>query len=169
MHFISFLPYAINYVWKKWNNQEQIHTLTLPDEENHKGTHIFADYSNLIGDENEIGNFIYSLIEESIKKESKMKIVHKNLVILNEETQGEFTPPGFTAVAILQLDSSHFSATFTTHSYTDEKDYGLLCIDVFTCQSKDTLKVVEYFEAKLKEKYPKVERRMIQTHKRFIY
>ena len=74
----------------------------------HKGIHIFSDYSGLIGDEYIIGDFIFKLMQKSIEKKSSMKIVHKNLVILNQETQGFYTPPGFTA--ILQLDSSHFSA-----------------------------------------------------------
>ncbi len=145
--------------------------ITTTNEKNFKGTHIFADYKGLIGDETEIGNFIFNLMQDAITNASTMKIVHKNLVILNKDTQGVDTPPGFTAFCgILQLDSSHMSVSnFTSHSYTEEKEMGLLCVDVFTCMSRDTQKVVEYFEEKLKEKYPNVERVSIETHKRFKY
>jgi hypothetical protein len=144
--------------------------LTITDDK-YKGTHIFADYRGLTGDEHEIGTFVYNLMQESIQNASTMKIVHKNLVILNKDTQGYDTPPGFTSIlALLQLDSSHMTCTsFTSHSYTEEKEMGLLCVDCFTCLSKDTPKVMEYFEEKLKEKYPNVERVSIETHKRFKY
>lgn len=139
-------------------------------EKRYKGTHIFADYKGLIGDENEIGKFVFELMQESIINTSSMKIVHKNLVVLNEETQGLYTPPGFTAIlALLQLDSSHMTVTsFTSHSYTQEEDMGLMCIDIFTCNSDDTLKIIEYFESKMIEKY-NVERINIELHKRFKF
>ncbi len=133
------------------------------NEKKYKGNHIFADYKGLVGDEVEIGEFVYAIMQDAIIKTSSMKIVHKNLVILNEETQGSYTPPGFSG--ILQLDSSHFSA----HSYTEEKEMGLLCVDIFTCSCNQTEKIIDYFEEKLKEKYPKVERVCIQEHKRFLY
>ena len=141
------------------------------DDKKYKGTHIFADYKGLIGDENEIGNFVFELMQDAIKNASSMKIVHKNLVILNKDTQGFETPPGFTAFCgILQLDSSHMSVSnFTAHSYTEEKEMGLLCVDVFTCMSNDTQNVIEYFEEKLRQKYPDVKRVSIETHKRFKY
>lgn len=129
----------------------------------HKGIHIFADYSGLIGNEYYIGEFVYNIMQESIETKSNMKIVHKNLVVLNEETQGRYTPPGFTA--ILQLDSSHFSA----HSYTEDKEMGLLCIDIFTCMSPDTQDVLDYFETKLFERFPSVEKVSRQIHRRFLY
>ena len=141
------------------------------NEKRYKGTHIFADYKGLIGDEKEIGDFVYKLMVESIVNASSMKIVHKNLVILNEETQGIYTPPGFTAIlALLQLDSSHMTVTsFTSHSYTEKADMGLMCIDIFTCNSDDTYKIIEYFESKIKEKYSSVERIHIEMHQRFKY
>lgn len=141
------------------------------DDKKYKGTHIFADYKGLIGDEVEIGNFVFELMQDAIKNASSMKIVHKNLVILNKDTQGFETPPGFTSLlALLQLDSSHMTLNhFSTHSYTEEAEMGLFCIDVFTCCSDDTLKIITYFEEKIKEKYPDVKRVNIETHKRFKY
>ena len=145
--------------------------LSCQKTQEYKGTHIFADYKGLIGDEYEIGKFVFELMQDSINNASTMKIVHKNLVVLNNETQGIETPPGFTAIlALLQLDSSHMTVTsFTSHSYSEECEMGLLCIDVFTCCSDDTSKIIDYFEDRLVKKYPKVERVSIETHKRFKF
>jgi hypothetical protein len=146
-------------------------SIEMTTSSKYKGTHIFADYKGLIGNEYEIGNFVFELMQESIINASTMKIVHKNLVILNEDTQSNPTPPGFTAIlALLQLDSSHMTATsFTSHSYTEEKELGLLCIDVFTCSSPNTLDIINYFEKSLIAKYPEVERVSIENHPRFKY
>jgi S-adenosylmethionine/arginine decarboxylase-like enzyme len=171
---VSFFKkaYTVSSLYTSFNHIKNcIENIPSNKEENFKGTHIFADFKGLIGDETIIGNFIFDLMQEAIINASTMKIVHKNLVILNKDTQGIETPPGFTSIlSLLQLDSSHMTCTyFTSHSYTEEKEMGLLCVDVFTCMSNDTPKVMEYFEAKLKEKYPKVERVSIETHKRFRY
>ena len=72
------------------------------------GTHILADYTGIYGNEEDIGNFIFDLMIRTIDRTS-MKIVHKHLSILQDDT-----PPGFTSV--LLLDSSHFSS----HCYSDK-------------------------------------------------
>ena len=97
------------------------------DFKDFKGTHIFADYKGLFGNEYEIGEFIFQLMQDSILNASTMKIVHKNLVILNKDTQGVETPPGFTEIlALLQLDSSHMTCT----SFTSNPFPFLQCISV---------------------------------------
>jgi S-adenosylmethionine decarboxylase len=118
-----------------------------------KGRHIFVDFIGIKGDENELGNFVFNLMAESVEINTTMKIVHKHLVILNKDT-----PPGFTSV--LLLDESHF----TSHCYSDE---GLLAIDLFTCGKTDTTKVIEYFINKLKEKYTDVICTYRNEHERF--
>ena len=118
-----------------------------------KGKHIFVDFNEIRGDENELGNFVFNLMINSIEKNTSMKIVHKNLSILNGDT-----PPGFTSV--LLLDESHF----TSHCYSEE---GLLAIDLFTCGKTDTTKVIDYFISKLIEKYPDVMCTFRKTHERF--
>ena len=132
---------------------------------NSKGVHIFADYKGLIGCEYELGEFVYSLMEEAILTRSQMKIVHKNLVILNTETQERETEPGFTA--ILQLDSSHFTA----HSYTTEEQLGLLCLDIFTCGANegDTQAVLDYVEQSIQNQYPNFTRVSCHIVKRFLF
>ena len=160
---------TFNTVYNYLNNRKT--NMMIESQKKFKGTHIFADYKGLFGDETEIGNFIFNLMQDAIINASTMKIVHKNLVILNKDTQGVDTPPGFTSIlSLLQLDSSHMTCTyFTTHSYTEEKEMGLLCVDIFTCNSDDTSKIIQYFEDRVKEKYPTVERVNIETHKRFKY
>ena len=118
-----------------------------------KGKHIFADFIGIKGDEKDIGNFVFNLMIESIENNTTMKIVHKQLCILNGDT-----PPGFTSV--LLLDESHF----TSHCYSDQ---GLLAIDLFTCGKTDTTKVIEYFIDKIKEKYPNVVCTYRKEHERF--
>ena len=119
---------------------------------NHEGSHILVDYIGVKGDENEIGSFIFDLMIKTIQQTS-MKIVHKQLVILNVDT-----PPGFTAC--LLLDSSHF----TCHSYADT---GLLAIDLFTCGPTDTLVTVNYFTEELLKKFPDAKFTYRENHKRF--
>ncbi len=128
----------------------------------YRGSHTFADYRGLIGNEFEIATFVFELMRRTIHTRTSMKIVHDNLCILNENT-----PPGFTA--ILQLDESHFSAlgNFTSHAYTSSADKGLLCVDLFSCGSTNTEATVQFFEAELKRKYPSLERLSLQTHRRF--
>lgn len=121
---------------------------------NTRGNHIFADYINFYGNEKELGNTVFDLMVKSINKTS-MKIVHKKLCILNENT-----PPGFTA--ILLLDASHFSS----HCYSED---GILALDLFTCGETDTLEVLKYFDQELKKKYPDIKRTYLQEHKRFHY
>lgn len=120
----------------------------------HKGIHVLADYTNIIGNEKELGEFVFNLMIECINK-TDMKIVHKNLSILNGDT-----PPGFTSV--LLLDASHFSS----HCYSDE---GLLAIDLFTCGKTDTKTVVENFTKKLIEKYPNINCTYLRVHERFNF
>jgi S-adenosylmethionine decarboxylase len=116
--------------------------------------HILVDYRNIKGNETEIGNFVFDLMIKVIN-ETTMKIVHKKLVILNDNT-----PPGFTSV--LLLDESHF----TTHCYSE---LGLMMVDIATCGKTDTLNVIEKFNIKLKEKFPLMEITYLENHKRFIY
>ena len=120
----------------------------------HKGIHVLADYTNIIGNEKELGEFVFNLMIECINK-TDMKIVHKNLSILNGTT-----PPGFTS--ILLLDASHFSC----HCYSEE---GLLAIDLFTCGKTNTKEVVENFSKKLIEKYPNINCTYLHVHERFNY
>ena len=118
-----------------------------------KGKHIFVDFMGIKGEENELGEFIFNLMIDSIKSNTTMKIVHKHLEILNGDT-----PPGFTSV--LLLDESHF----TSHCYSDE---GLLAIDLFTCGKTDTTKVIDYFTVKIIEKYPNIICTYKKNHERF--
>jgi S-adenosylmethionine decarboxylase len=120
----------------------------------YKGTHILADYTNVFGNEKEIGNFVFELMIECINK-TDMKIVHKKLCILNDDT-----PPGFTSV--LLLDASHFSS----HCYSED---GLLSIDLFTCGKTNTKEVVEHFTEKLLLKYPNIKCTYMHLHERFHY
>lgn len=120
-----------------------------------KGTHIFADYTDIYDNEYILGEFIFKIMQEAVTNTSKMKIVHKKLCILNGET-----PPGMTSV--LLLDESHF----TTHAYSSE---GLLMVDIATCGQTDTTKVIDYFNMKLKEKYPDAKRVLIENHRRFLH
>ena len=69
---------------------------------NFKGNHILVDYVGLYGDEKELGEFIFNLMIQCIEN-TKMKIVHKHLVILNGDT-----PAGFTSVLLLdEIEKSH--------------------------------------------------------------
>ena len=123
-----------------------------PNNSPYEGSHILVDYNGIAGDENEIGKFIFDLMIETIEQ-TTMKIVHKQLSILNVDT-----PPGFTA--ILLLDSSHFSC----HSYSDT---GLLAIDLFTCGPTNTFTTIEYFTKRLFEKFPNAKCTYKENHKRF--
>jgi S-adenosylmethionine decarboxylase len=120
----------------------------------HKGTHIFADYSGIYGDEVEVGNFIFETMIKAIET-TNMKIVHKKLCILNGDT-----PPGFTS--ILLLDESHFSV----HSYTE---LGLLCADIFTCGGTNTMEIMKYFNEEMSVKFPGFKCLNLEKHKRFRY
>ncbi len=162
MFFIGYLKniYIAKTIYSLIQNTRMLSYVN----KNNKGTHIFADYKGLIGEENEIGKFVFELMQEAITNASSMKIVHKNLVILNKETQGVDTPPGFTS-GILLLDSSHF----TCHCYSNKEDGGLLALDIFTCGLDDTSKIIQYFENKIIEKYPNVKQNMVKTYKRFEF
>ena len=120
------------------------------------GNHVFADYINFYGDENELGTYIFNLMIQAIEKTS-MKIVHKKLCILKEEDN---TPPGFTSV--LLLDESHF----TSHCYSQK---GLLCFDIFTCGGTDTMKIMDEVNDILINKFSDIKCTYLQNHKRFNY
>ena len=129
-------------------------------EEKCKGSHVLADFTGLgLGDEYEIGNFIFNLMIEAIDQTS-MKIVHSHLEILNKDT-----PPGFTS-GILLLDSSHFTA----HCYSD---LGIIAMDLFTCDGEDhitdVMSVMKYVQNKIVKKYPNVKCTYMKEHKRFRY
>ena len=126
------------------------------NEVRYKGNHVFADFTGFHGDEYVLGTFVYELMIRAIER-TNMKIIHKNLAILNIDT-----PPGFTA--FLQLDSSHISA----HSYT-EKSQGLLAFDCFTCGSTDTLSVMNYIKDELLKEFPEIKCTYLQNHKRFNF
>lgn len=123
-----------------------------------KGSHVLADFIDIKGNEYILGNFVFDLMVKAINRTS-MKIVHKHLEILNENT-----PSGFTSV--LLLDSSHFTA----HCYSE---LGLLSLDIFTCSSDtnttDVLEVMEYVKNKLIDKYPYCTCTYLKLHKRFRY
>lgn len=120
------------------------------------GKHIIGDYTNFYGDEYLFGNFVFNTMIESIEKNTKMKILHKKLEILNEDT-----PSGFTC--ILLLDESHFSA----HAYTGS-DKGMLAIDLFTCGDSKINAVIDYFNTKLFEFHPEVKLKFMDKIPRFI-
>ena len=122
---------------------------------NHKGNHVFSDFNGFSGDEQILGEFVFNLMIKAITEKTDMKIVHKNLSILNDGT-----PPGFTSV--LLLDASHI----TSHSYTDE---GLLCLDFFSCGQTDTLSVMNYIKDELIKEFPKIKCTYLQNHKRFNF
>lgn len=130
----------------------------FPEKDKFKGSHVFADFKGLVGDEYEMGNFVFNLMIEAIGLTS-MKIVHSHLEILNKDT-----PPGFSSV--LLLDSSHC----TSHCYSD---LGILAMDIFTCAGEDhitdVLAVMEYIKGKLIEKYPNIKCTYIRDHNRFHY
>lgn len=117
-----------------------------------KGNHIFADFINFKGNEHWLGIFIYRLMIKAINR-TKMKIVHRHLEILNEDT-----PPGFTSV--LLLDESHF----TSHCYSEE---GLLAVDIFTCGNTNTREVMDFFIEELLKGFPEVKCVKLENHKRF--
>tara|TARA_R110000822_G_scaffold79053_1_gene189300 strand:+ start:733 stop:1119 length:387 start_codon:yes stop_codon:yes gene_type:complete len=120
------------------------------------GKHIIGDYTNFYGNEYLFGNFVFNTMIESIEKNTKMKILHKKLEILNEDT-----PPGFTC--ILLLDESHFSA----HAYTGSGK-GMLAIDLFTCGDSKINAVIDYFNTKLFEFHPEVKLKFMDKIPRFI-
>jgi S-adenosylmethionine decarboxylase len=124
--------------------------------DNHKGNHVFADFTGFYGDENELGKFVFELMIRAIEK-TDMKIVHRHLEILNDDT-----PPGFTS--ILLLDTSHITA----HSYTGN-DQGLLAFDCFTCGVTDTVKMMNYIKDELLKEYPEIKCTYLQKHKRFNF
>lgn len=117
-----------------------------------KGNHIFADFINFKGNEHLLGIFIYRLMIKAINR-TRMKIVHRHLEILNEDT-----PPGFTSV--LLLDESHF----TSHSYSEE---GLLAVDIFTCGNTNTQEIMDFFIEELLKGFPEVKCVTLENHKRF--
>lgn len=53
---------------------------------NFKGNHILVDYIGLYGDEKELGEFIFNLMIQCIEN-TKMKIVHRQLVIHHQDLQ----------------------------------------------------------------------------------
>jgi S-adenosylmethionine decarboxylase len=118
----------------------------------YKGKHIFADFINFKGNEHSLGLIVYKLMMKAINR-TNMKIVHRHLEILNENT-----PPGFTAV--LLLDESHFTA----HCYSEE---GLLAVDIFTCGETDTKTVMNYFQQELLSTFPEIECVLLENHMRF--
>lgn len=122
----------------------------------YKGSHAMMDICNFYGDEYKLGHFVFNLMIEAINR-TTMKIVHKHLEFLNEDT-----PPGFSG--ILSLDSSHISA----HSYTS-KDVGLIAFDCFTCGQTNPLEVLQYIYNKLVLEFPDIECKYMYNHKRFRY
>ena len=126
----------------------------MGDIENYKGKHIFADFINLHGDEYLLGEKVFKIMIKAIEN-TDMKIVHKHLKILNEDTK-----PGFTSV--LLLDESHF----TSHCYSDD---GLLALDLFTCGKTDTTKTMEYIKEELYKEFPNLKCTYLQNHKRFNF
>ena len=130
--------------------------MNLENEENkfnYKGSHVLADFTGIYGDEYEIGEKVFKLMIKVIDSKTCMKIVHKHLEILNEDT-----PPGFTSM--LLLDSSHFSA----HSYTEE---GLLSCDIYTCGITNPVEVMEYFQEELLKEFSDMKCTYMNNHKRF--
>ena len=120
------------------------------------GTHVLIDFINIYGEEKELGDFVFDLMIK-VLQQTTMKIVHKQLVILN----GDGVDPGSTS-ALLLLDSSHF----TSHIYSAR---GLLSCDLYTCGQTDTIKCIDFFQEELKKKYPDMKTSFFQNHKRFIY
>jgi S-adenosylmethionine/arginine decarboxylase-like enzyme len=121
---------------------------------NYKGSHVLADFTGVTGDENKIGKHVFNLMIKAIER-TTMKIVHKHLQILNQDT-----PPGFCA--FLLLDSSHFSS----HSYTIE---GLMSCDIYTCGPTDPFEVMTYFKEELMKEFPDMKCTYMNDHKRFRY
>jgi S-adenosylmethionine decarboxylase len=122
----------------------------------HRGQHVLADFIGVYGNETRVGNFVFNLMVEAIER-TTMKIVHKNLEILNKDT-----PPGFTS--FLSLDSSHISS----HGYTANES-GLLAIDCFTCGDTNPMEVVEYIKDGLLKEFPDMVCIYMKNHKRFHY
>lgn len=127
----------------------------MDSEIHHKGNHVFSDFTGFYGDENILGQFVFNLMIQAIEEKTDMKIIHRNLSILNGDT-----PPGFTSV--LLLDASHI----TSHSYTND---GLLCLDLFTCGKTDSLSVMNYIKDELIKEYPEIKCTYLQNHKRFNF
>ena len=122
--------------------------------ENNKGNHVFLDFTNFHGNEYDLGKKVFDIMINAIEN-TNMKIVHKHLEILNGDT-----PAGFTSVIL--LDESHA----TSHCYSED---GLLAIDLFTCGSTDTVKVMENIKEELFKEFPNLKCTYFQNHKRFNY
>lgn len=123
---------------------------------NFKGQHAMIDICNFYGDENVLGQFVFNLMVKAIER-TTMKIVHRNLSILNEDT-----PPGFSG--FLSLDSSHISV----HSYTGE-DIALAAFDCFTCGQTNPLEVLEYIYDEMLKEFPNIKCTYSLNHKRFQF
>jgi S-adenosylmethionine decarboxylase len=103
-----------------------------------KGTHIVADFiwNTKVDKINYVvlAYRVFDIMKKAIER-SGMKNVHEKLVVLDGDT-----PEGFTSVIL--LDESHI----TSHCYSNE---GLLAIDIFTCGSCDTAKVMDFVQNEL--------------------
>jgi len=101
---------------------------------NNRGIHIVVDYKweENVGVTNEYFHYkIYTEIEKIINA-SPLKIVHKNLCLL--PIKGDTSEIGGTL--FFSLDSSHFSL----HSYFETK---ILCVDLFSCGSADSVQIMK--------------------------
>ncbi|KAL3904173.1 MAG: hypothetical protein SGILL_010170, partial [Bacillariaceae sp.] len=85
----------------------------------YRGFHIMIDVVFTIDLDPEFGKALLARMCE-LAKMHKVRVVHDHIEIFD----GEVSPPGFAAVAL--LDESHMSA----HCYSDQ---GKLAFDVFTC------------------------------------
>ena len=121
-------------------------------EYNNKGNHVFADFVGFKGDEYYLGKYIFELMIKAIER-TDMKIMHRHLEILNDNT-----PAGFTSV--LLLDSSHF----TSHCYSVD---GILAMDLFTCGPTNTYEVMEFVKTELIKEFPDIKCTYLENHKRF--
>ncbi len=122
---------------------------------NSHGAHIMLDYTGSISTEENLGEWVLSLIETGVDK-SKARRVHSHI----EEFDGIQSPPGFAAVVL--LDESHVSA----HCYSQK---GWLALDCFTCGDTDPNTIADYIHNSLEKQLPtlKLVNRVQQS--RFIH
>lgn len=124
---------------------------------NHKGTHIFLDFTGFNIERNDLEegcDYVFSLMKDSLTY-TNMKNMHSKMVVLKDDTE-----EGFTSVVL--LDESHITA----HAYTKQ---GLLALDVFTCGKTDPTIISRFIKSGLEVKYPNLKCVSHQSNKRFLY
>lgn len=120
----------------------------------HYGQHILLDYTHWSYSGEDDAQAMLEILLQAART-AGARVVHTCC----ERFDGSVSPPGFTAVVL--LDESHISA----HCYSTR---GLVAIDVFTCGDTDALAIVKLIQVGLSKRVPGIRLYRQQNIDRFV-